>query len=225
VLPVLAVHISDGVLAPAFWGVGLAAAAVLVVVSAYRVAEEEIPRIALLTAAFFVASSIHVKVPPTSVHLLLNALVGIVLGRRSPLAVAVGLLLQMALLGHGGYTSLGVNTLVIAWPALLARPLYRGLENLCRRPSAAGFGTGFLIVVLTAFLNAAALIVGGTEDWTILAAPVFLAHGVLGVIEGLIVGTIVGYLAKVKPELLGDQNESSARRAESPQPRATPWEP
>jgi cobalt/nickel transport system permease protein len=209
VLPVLAVHISDGVLTPAFGGVGLAAAAALVVFSAYRVSEEEIPRIALLTAAFFVASSIHVKVPPTSVHLLLNALVGIVLGGRSPLAVAVGLLLQMALLGHGGYSTLGVNTLVIAGPALLARPTYQGLLRLCRRPSMAGFGTGFSIVVLTAFLNAAALIVGGAEDWTILAAPVFLAHGALGVIEGLIVGTIVGYLAKVKPELLGDTHLAS----------------
>jgi cobalt/nickel transport system permease protein len=209
VFPVLAVHISDGVLTPAFWGVGLAVAAVLVAVAAYRVDEEEIPRIALLTAAFFVASSIHVKVPPTSVHLLLNALVGIVLGRRGPLAVAVGLSLQIALLGHGGYTSLGVNTVVIAGPALLARPLYRGLEKLCRRPVAAGFGTGLLIVVLTALLNAATLIVGGVEDWTILSAPVFLAHGALGVIEGLIVGTIVGYLVKVKPELLGDANLAS----------------
>ena len=216
--PVLAVHISDGVLTPAFWGLGLALAAVLVVVSAYRVSEEEIPRIALLTAAFFVASSIHVKVPPTSVHLLLNALVGIVLGRRSPLAVAVGLGLQMALLGHGGYLTLGVNTVVIAGPALLARPLYLGLLKVCGRPTLAGFGTGFLTVVLTALLNAWTLIVGGIEDWTILAAPVFLAYGPLGLIEGLIVGTIVGYLAKVKPGLLAGPTPDQQAADYSDQP-------
>lgn len=201
-LPLLAVHISDGVLTPAFLYAGFVVAGCLLLPSMYQVADDEVPRIALLTAAFFVASSIHVRVPPTSVHLLLNALVGIVLGRRAPLAVAVGLLLQAALLGHGGFSTLGVNAAVMTVPALLARPLFRALRRCFRRPGPAGFATGVLTVLLTALLNAVTLIAGGTEDWTNLAAPVFVAYGPLGLIEGLIVGTIVSYLARVKPELL-----------------------
>lgn len=36
-----------------------------------------------MTAAFFVASLIHVPIGPTSVHLLLNGLLGVVVGRRT----------------------------------------------------------------------------------------------------------------------------------------------
>src|SRR5947199_215468 len=119
-----AVHISDGILAPDWWGGGFLVAGLFAVLGARRVRDEEIPRIALLTAAFFVASLIHVRLGPTSVHLLLNGLVGVVLGRRAALAIPVGLALQAALLGHGGFTALGVNACVLTLPALLAGALF-----------------------------------------------------------------------------------------------------
>ena len=81
-----------------------------------------------MAAAFFVATLIHVKVGPTSVHLLLNGLVGVILGRRAPLAIAVGLFLQAALLGHGGFLPLGVNTCVMSLPALLASLISFGVS-------------------------------------------------------------------------------------------------
>src|SRR5882724_5889079 len=109
----LAVHISDGVLSPAWQVGGFALAAVLVAIGLWRLGDAEIPRLALITAAFFVASLIHLRVGPSSIHLLLNALVGVVLGWRSGLAIAVGLLLQATLIGHGGFTALGVNTCVL----------------------------------------------------------------------------------------------------------------
>ncbi|HKB04580.1 MAG TPA: CbiM family transporter [Gemmataceae bacterium] len=202
-----AVHISDGVLATPFWAAGFVVAGVLLLLALSGIEEDEIPRIGLLTAAFFVASSIHVKIPPTSAHLVLNALVGVVLGGRAPLAVAVGLLLQAALLAHGGFTTLGVNTVVISLPALLAGPLFRFLAGRRglpgrRRAFWAGAVTGFGAVVLTATLNAVVLITGGVEDWTIIAAPQFAVYLVLGVIEGVILGVTAEYLRRVKPELL-----------------------
>ena len=133
-MPLFAVHISDGVLAPATIVAGFLAAGLLLIPALVRIRDEEVPRIALLTAAFFVSSSIHVKAGPTSVHLLLNALVGVVLGRRAPLAILVGLVLQAALLAHGGFTTLGVNTAVIAGPALLANSLFKSMIG--RRPTA-----------------------------------------------------------------------------------------
>ncbi len=50
-----AVHISDGVLAAPWLLSGFGGAALLALIGAWRIREEEIPRIALLTAAFFVA--------------------------------------------------------------------------------------------------------------------------------------------------------------------------
>ena len=125
--PIVAVHLSDGVLQwPWYYG-SIAVALVLVFLASRRVADDEVPRIGILTAAFFVASSIRVPVGPTSVHLLLNSLVGVLLGPRAVLAVAVGLVLQTVLLEHGGKTALGINTLIIACPALLARPIFKRL--------------------------------------------------------------------------------------------------
>ena len=59
--------------------------------------DEDVPQTALLAAAFFIASQIHVRVGPSSAHLLLNGLVGVILGRRAVLAILVGLALQAIL--------------------------------------------------------------------------------------------------------------------------------
>ncbi len=126
----LAVHIADGVLNWPWLAAGFIVSAVLAWFGAWKIRDEEIPRVALLTAAFFVASQIHVRIGPTSVHLILNGLVGVILGWRAALAIPVGLLLQAILLGHGGVASLGVNCLVMLIPALLARPTYFAIQRL-----------------------------------------------------------------------------------------------
>ncbi len=116
-----AVHLSDGVLGTPWWVGGWGPAAALVALGCWRIGEEEIPRIGVLTAAFFVGSQIHLPLGgAVSVHLLLNGLVGVVLGIRAGLAIAVGLLLQALLFGHGGLTTLGVNVTIYAVPAVLA---------------------------------------------------------------------------------------------------------
>ena len=120
----LAVHISSGVLANPWWVGGFVGMAVLLLPALWRVSDAEVPRIGVLTAAFFVASQIHFRVGPTSAHLILNGLVGVTLGRRAPLAITVGLVLQALLLQHGGLDSLGVNACIVGVPAVLAGWLY-----------------------------------------------------------------------------------------------------
>jgi cobalt/nickel transport system permease protein len=125
-----AVHLSDGVLSWPWLAGGFAVAGALAFLGAWRIRDEEIPQVALLTAAFFVASLVHVRVGPTSVHLLLNGLVGVVLGRRAALAIPLGLFLQAALIGHGGFTTLGINSCIMVLPALLAWQLFAVLQRL-----------------------------------------------------------------------------------------------
>src|SRR5947209_11782620 len=126
----VAVHISNGVLAWPWVAAGIVGAIALVSIGAWRLQPEEVPRIALLTAAFYIGSSMHVPVGVTSVHLVLNGLVGVILGWRSALAIFVGLLFQAVLLTHGGYLELGVNTCVISPPALLAGAAFRALNRV-----------------------------------------------------------------------------------------------
>jgi cobalt/nickel transport system permease protein len=265
--PVLAVHISDGVLAWPWLAGGFLLAGLLVAAAMIR--------IALMTAAFFVASLIHVSVGPTSVHLLLNGLLGVIVGRRAPLAVLLGLTLQAVLFGHGGFTTLGVNTCVMTLPALGAAWLFgrlragtayppfraalvsgsvmtwtlalvysiallwlsrsRGLNDLAWGPAAlisfrpvvlllvmalalatawvenrmrhpteysAGLLVGMTAVLATLILNAVVLLWGGADDWHSIVLFVFVAHMPIAVVEGVILGLAVGFLARVKPEML-----------------------
>src|SRR5204862_3996264 len=126
---------------------------------------------ALLGAVFFVASSIHVKLGPSSVHLLLNGLLGVTLGRRAALAIPVGLFLQAALMGHRGFGTLGVNACVMTVPALAVAVLFRLLygRHRLRRSVAPGFALGLLLgvlsVVLTLLLYAAVVVLAGEARW------------------------------------------------------------
>lgn len=201
-----AVHLSPGVLSNPWWVGGYAGMALLLLPAAWRLREDDVPRIGVMAAAFFVASSVHVPLPvPVSVHLILNGLVGVVLGRRAMLAVVVGLLLQALLLQHGGLDSLGVNACVVGLPAVLAGWLYRPL----RRTGVGAFAAGALLgggaVAAAAGLNFLVLLVGGKDDWRTLAWFVLAAHAPVVVIEGLMLGVIVRYVEEVKPELLGGQ--------------------
>lgn len=212
-MPLFAVHISDSVLSPIFLGLGFAIALLLILPAMFRVDDDEIPRIGLLTAAFFVASLIHVKLGVTSVHLLLNGLVGVILGRRAPLAIIVALGLQALLLGHGGFTSLGVNAVVMAIPALVARCVFVLLAGnrpvLPRRAMIAGFVVGGLAVLLTATLYASVLVVAGIEDFRIIATVGFVMYLPLAGIEAVIVGVATSYLARVKPEMICAHHKSN----------------
>jgi ABC-type Co2+ transport system permease subunit len=85
--------------------------------------------------------------------------------------------------------------------ALLAAWLERRLENAPEFPI--GLLVGQVAVLTTAFLNCLVLAWGGQENWQTLAQLVFLAHLPLAVIEGLVSGFTIGFLVRVKPEMLG----------------------
>ena len=206
--PLFALHISDGVLQRPWLIGGFVVAAVLAWLGSRRLKEEEIPRIAVLSAAFFVASSIHVPAGASSVHLLLNGLVGIILGMRAAVAIPLGLFLQAILFSHGGVTVLGVNCCVMTLPALgawlafarlrrtrwFAQPYFRWIV---------GFLLGSLTVMATALLTCFVLEFGGEEEWSALVAVVLVVHLPVAAVEGLVMAATVNFLYKVKPEMLG----------------------
>jgi cobalt/nickel transport system permease protein len=205
----LGLHIHDGLLRAPWLAGGFVVAGGLALLASYRIREEEIPRIALLSAAFFVASLMHLPLGPVSVHLLLTGLVGVVLGRRAPLAILVGVGLQ-ALFGHGGFTTIGVNACVQILPALLAGGLLAALSHLGpvrqRRYGVLwllGCLIGMAAVLVALLLEAVVLLWGGAEDFGRIVQFVLLAHLPVVIVEGVVLGFTVSFLARVKPEMLG----------------------
>jgi len=164
---------------------------------------ERVPRVALLSAAFFVASLIHIPIGGASVHLVLNGLVGLVLGWAAFPAILVALVLQSVFFGFGGLTTLGVNTLVMALPAVVVYGLFHRVvrRGEIRAAFAAGLGAGALAIVLGAGLLAG-LLWGAGKQLSVLAAAVLLTHLPLAVLEALVTASAVVFVRKVRPELL-----------------------
>jgi cobalt/nickel transport system permease protein len=113
------VHISEGVLSPSVLIAGAALTTAGVAVGLKNLDHEKIPATGILSAAFFVASLVHVPIGPSSVHMILNGLLGLILGWKAFPAILVGLALQALLFQFGGITTLGVNTLNMALPAVV----------------------------------------------------------------------------------------------------------
>lgn len=196
-------HISEGVLSAPVLLAGAAVAAAGVAIGLKRLQHERIPQTAILSSAFFVASLIHVPVGFTSAHLILNGLLGAVLGWAAFPAILVALLLQAVLFQFGGLTVLGVNTATMALPAVACawalRPLLLSQRN--GRAALGGFLCGSLSVFLSGILVAAALI-GTGEAFRQAALAIFLANLPVTVIEGLVTAATVVFLQRVKPEIL-----------------------
>ncbi|MCA1909870.1 MAG: energy-coupling factor ABC transporter permease, partial [Magnetospirillum sp.] len=128
-------HIPDGVAAIPVLVAGAALSLGGMALGLRHLTPERLPKAAMLSALFFVASLVHFPVGISSVHLLMGGLAGILLGWAAFPAIAVGLVLQAALFGFGGVVVLGVNLANIALPAVLAGLLGR---RLLGRPALAG---------------------------------------------------------------------------------------
>ena len=85
-------HISEGVLSPAVLGAGAALAVAGLAMGLRKLDYDRLMTVAILAATFFVGSLIHVPIGPSSAHLILNGLVGILLGWAAFPAIFVPLL-------------------------------------------------------------------------------------------------------------------------------------
>jgi cobalt/nickel transport system permease protein len=197
------VHISEGVLSAPVLIAGAAFSTAAVGFGLKKMDYDRIPRVAILSSAFFVASLIHIPVGPSSAHLILNGIMGILLGWAAFPAILVALALQAILFQFGGITTLGINTLNMALPAVICFYLFRhGVkhENGMITLSSA-FAGGFLGVLLSGIMVAASLIFTG-ESFIKVAELVVIVHLPVMIIEGILTVFCVRFLRKVKPEIL-----------------------
>ncbi|WP_456370617.1 cobalt transporter CbiM [Thermodesulfatator atlanticus] len=195
-------HISEGVLAAPVLIAGAAATTVGTFLGLRKLSPERIPQVALLSAAFFVASLVHVPLGPSSVHLVLNGLVGIILGLATFPALLVALFLQAILFQFGGLTTLGVNTFNMAFGGVVVYYLFRPLIK-SQKPLLVGIGaflSGALAILISGILVALELVFTGESFYTS-AKLILAAHLPVMLIEGIITVLLVSFLKKVRPEI------------------------
>jgi cobalt/nickel transport system permease protein len=195
-------HISEGVLSGPVLISGIAVAAAGTAIGLKKLNYDRIPRAAILSASFFVASLIHVPIGPSSVHLILNGIVGLILGWGAFPVILVALALQAVFFQFGGITTLGVNTMIMALPAVFCYYLFGSLVGKRHRialPAAVACG------VLSVFFGAVMVGLALTfteENFLKVSYLVVIAHVPVMIIEGIITAFCVAFLRKVKPDML-----------------------
>jgi cobalt/nickel transport system permease protein len=200
-------HISEGVLSPPVLAAGAVLAAAGTAVGLKKLDYDRVPQVAVLSAAFFVASLVHLPLGPASAHLVMNGLLGILLGWVVFPAILVALVLQAILFQFGGITTLGVNTVIMALPALVCFFIFgRGVRSERRTLSSVSAFLGGACAVLLGALTAALALVFTGDSFVAAAKLIVLAHLPVVVVEGLVTAFAVQFLKKVKPEILGGEN-------------------
>jgi cobalt/nickel transport system permease protein len=194
-------HISEGVLsAPVLIGGGALAAAGTVV-GLKKTDLDKVANVGILSAAFFVASLVHVNIGPSSVHLILNGIIGLILGWAAFPAILVALFLQSIFFQFGGITALGVNTVNVALPAVLGFYVFRPLIFKSGTvSSAAAFLSGAGAVFVTAIMVAISLLFTEESFWKV-TVLVVSAHVPVMIIEGIVSVFCIAFFKRVHPEI------------------------
>ena len=241
------IHIPDGVLPIWLWLPGWLLALALVYVAGKLAersdARRKVPLIAVVSALMLVAMSSEIV--PIAYHINLTVVAGILLGPWLSIVTALVVNAFLGLIGHGGVTVIGLNTVVIAVEMVLGWLLFGLLRRLFGRQRAswaAGVATLGSLALSTALLvgivaiggPAAASRESGALDpatlrfsnpfsggvvTNVIVAPekaepaprlsvarfavVVSVLGSLGwLIEALVTGTIIGFVARVRPSLI-----------------------
>jgi cobalt/nickel transport system permease protein len=197
-------HISEGVLNAPVLGAGAVLTVAGLAIGLKKTDYEKLPQVGVLSSVFFVASLIHVPIGPSAAHLVLNGLCGLLLGWLAFPAIFVGLTLQAILFGFGGLTTLGLNTLNMAFPAVLFGFLCGRLIKSPHRAvrGVAEFIAGAGAILLSGLMVAGSLVLALGQSIDAAARLILLAHVPVMLIEGVITIFVVEFIRKVRPEML-----------------------
>ncbi len=217
-------HMADALLSPAVGGAMWVASAGTLAYCSHRLKDDfddgRIPLMGVLAAFIFAAQMINFTIPGTgsSGHLGGGMILAVLLGPWAGfLAMASVLTVQALFFADGGLLALGCNIFNLGiFPCFIAYPMiYRPLAG--NNPTSgrilagsliaaiAGLQLGAFGVVLETSLSGISELPFGT--FVLLMQPIHLA---IGVVEGLVTAVVIGYVWKIRPEILA---ASAARGA------------
>jgi cobalt/nickel transport system permease protein len=144
------------------------------------------------------------------IHMNLTGLVGILAGPLLGALIALVVNIFSAALGHGAVGLIGANTLVNASEAIVAYYAFKTLMGMDWDVFPAGASAATIGLSAGAILMGAIIVVSGVNGSALPRGDLAVAVGGLvglnlgvAVIEGLLTGFIVQFLASVRPDLVG----------------------
>ena len=228
-------HIPDGIINPVWLIIGFIIMGLVIGFSLFMLRKESaqklVPRIGIMSAVMLLGMSVPLGF--IGYHLNLSVLTGIILGPWAGFISAFIVNLILALMGHGGVTVIGLNSLIIGSEAIFGFLFFKVFRHLFKIKVSA-FVAAFLVLALSTLLMIG--IVGITqinpgefihhheynhqthleehehqtssheEQVKISLArftKIIIPLAFIGwVIEGLVTSAIVGFIDKVRPDLL-----------------------
>lgn len=145
------IHLPDGVLPAWLWVSGFIVA-ILVGAILFRLIKKEeltrrLPLLGMMSAAMVLGASVEI-IPPVY-HINLIVISGILLGPSLIFLATFVVNIILALLGHGGITVIGLNTIVLSLEGITGFYLFRLLWKVLKKLSIATFLATFLALVVS----------------------------------------------------------------------------
>jgi len=174
----------------------------------------------VLAAFVFAAQMVNIPLPGlpgTSGHMIGAVLLAILLGPHAgALAISSVVIIQCLLFQDGGLLALGCNLINLALiPTYVGYALYRSISTWIPGSRFRWLAImvaclvtveiGAVLVVVQAGLSGVVTIPLGLFLWTMLGV-----HLVVGLLEGVLTVSILGYLQRVKPGLMEHQSADTA---------------
>jgi cobalt/nickel transport system permease protein len=222
--PHLALHIPDGFLSAPVSGATWVVAIALVAMALSRVQaeyqERAVPLMGVCAAFIFAAQMISFPIPGgTSGHLLGGTLAGALLGPwAGTLVMVVVFIVQGTLFQDGGLTVLGANVFNMGLMGTFGGYyLYRMLRQMFGFNSWKGTAIALAVsawvsVVVAAVVCAFQLALSGTVPLPVALTAMLTWHVLIGIGEAIITVLAVGYVWRVRPDLLYDRPRRKAER-------------
>lgn len=223
------IHIPDGFLPVWLWLSGYVLTGLLVGILWRRGGMAADPRRFSLmgTMGAIMIILMMIEIPPFEYHFNLSVVAGIILEPQLAVLTALVVNIILALLGHGGLTVIGLNTLILSTESIAGYYIFRLLLRFGRSVGASAF-TATLIGLMVGTGLAYGIIAGGTPwvdrslqtaalrpamesppgiehthlNLTRLAIIMFGLGAIGWVVEALLSSAIVSYLHKVTPEVV-----------------------
>ena len=208
-------HIPDGFLSAqtslATWIVSLGGLQFCIRRTQQALKERMIPLMGVMSAFIFAAQMINFPViGATSGHLLGAVLASILLGPyAAALIMFVVLAAQCLFFQDGGLTALGANVLNMSLLACFSGyGVYRGIRRIIKKSGGIIFASSvaaWCSVVVASTATALELSLSGISPLKIVLPAMVGIHVFIGIGEAVITSFVLGFILKVRPDLIYGQ--------------------